>query len=89
MDSYEIVELAKKTGKIDKGTNEVTKAVERGNAKLVVIADDVFPVKYVLHIEVHRKADVFDCEPFLNPYVNLLVPRRLSERTPGNMRIRS
>ena len=38
---YEIVEKANKTGKIEKGTNEVTKAVERGTAKMVVIAADV------------------------------------------------
>jgi len=52
MDSYEIVELAKKTGKIDKGTNEVTKAVERGNAKLVVIAGDVEPKEIVQHLPI-------------------------------------
>ena len=36
MDFYNIIERAKKTGKIEKGTNEVTKAVELGTAKLVV-----------------------------------------------------
>jgi len=40
---YDIVEKAAKTGKIDKGINETTKAVERGVAKLVVIASDVEP----------------------------------------------
>ena len=50
MDSYEIVEVARKTGKIDKGTNEVTKAVEREQAKLVVIADDVSPKEIVQHL---------------------------------------
>ena len=34
-DFYNIVERARKTGKIDKGTNEVTKAIERSVAKLV------------------------------------------------------
>ena len=48
--AYEIVELARKTGKIEKGTNEVTKAVERGTAKLVVIADDVEPKEVIQHI---------------------------------------
>lgn len=52
MDSYEIVEVARKTGKIDKGTNEVTKAIERGQAKLVVIADDVEPREITQHIPV-------------------------------------
>jgi len=35
---YDIVEKAAKTGKVDKGVNEVTKAVERGIAKLVVVS---------------------------------------------------
>ena len=38
---YDIVEKASKTGKIDKGINEVTKAVERGIAKMVFVAKDV------------------------------------------------
>ena len=42
-DFYEIVEKARKTGKIDKGTNEVIKAIELGSAKLVVYAADVSP----------------------------------------------
>lgn len=51
MDSiYEIVEKARKTGKIEKGTNEVTKAVERGTAKLVVAAEDVNPKEIVQHL---------------------------------------
>ena len=52
MDSYEIVEIARKTGKLDKGTNEVTKAVERGTAKLVVIAEDVEPKEVVKHLPI-------------------------------------
>lgn len=52
MDSYEIVEIARKTGKIDKGTNEVTKAIERGQAKLVVIAEDVEPKEITQHIPI-------------------------------------
>ncbi len=40
---YEVVETAKDTGEIRKGTNEVTKDVERGNAELVVMAEDVEP----------------------------------------------
>jgi len=51
MDSvYEIVEKARKTGKIEKGTNEVTKAIERATAKIVVIADDVQPKEIVQHL---------------------------------------
>jgi large subunit ribosomal protein L7Ae len=52
MDFYKIVETARKTGKIDKGTNEVTKAIERGTAKLVVAADDVQPKEIIQHIPV-------------------------------------
>jgi len=47
---YELVDKARKTGKIEKGTNEVTKAVERGTAKLVIIAEDVQPKEIVQHL---------------------------------------
>jgi large subunit ribosomal protein L7Ae len=50
MDFYKIVEVARKTGKIDKGTNEVTKAVERGTAKLVIAAEDVSPKEIIQHL---------------------------------------
>lgn len=49
---YDIVEKARKSGKIEKGINEVTKAVERGTAKLVVIADDVEPKEIIQHIPI-------------------------------------
>ena len=45
-----LVEAAKNTGKIRKGINETTKAVERGIAKLVVIAEDVEPKEIVMHL---------------------------------------
>ncbi len=48
--AYEVVEIARKTGKIKKGTNETTKAVERNEAKLVVIAQDVQPKEIVQHL---------------------------------------
>lgn len=44
------VEVAKNTGKIKKGTNETTKAIERGVAKLVIIAEDVEPKEVVMHL---------------------------------------
>ncbi len=47
---YSAVELSHETGKIRKGTNEVTKVVERGNAKFVVIAEDVNPPEIVAHL---------------------------------------
>ena len=51
-DIYSIVEKARKTGKIEKGTNEVTKAIERGTAKLVVYASDVEPKEIVQHLPI-------------------------------------
>ena len=47
----DIIETARETGKIRKGVNEATKAVERGIAKLVVIADDVDPKEIVMHFQ--------------------------------------
>jgi large subunit ribosomal protein L7Ae len=47
---YEAVEMARDSGKLRKGTNEVTKAVERKQAKLVVIAEDVEPAEIVAHL---------------------------------------
>jgi large subunit ribosomal protein L7Ae len=44
------VEMAKNTGKIRKGTNETTKAVERGKAMLAVIAGDVEPEEVIMHL---------------------------------------
>lgn len=49
---YEAVESAKKTGKIKKGSNETTKAVERGVAKLVVVAKDTNPIEIVMHLPI-------------------------------------
>ena len=50
--TYDIVEKAAKTGKVDKGVNEVTKAVERNVAKLVVVASDVDPKELVQHLSI-------------------------------------
>jgi large subunit ribosomal protein L7Ae len=43
------------SGKIIKGINEVTKAVEKGTAKLVVVAADVDPKELVMHIPIIAK----------------------------------
>ncbi len=48
--AYEAVELARKGGKIRRGTNETTKAVERGTAKLVLVAEDANPPEITMHI---------------------------------------
>ena len=48
--ALEARELARDTGKIKKGANEATKAVERGTAALVLIGADVAPEEIVVHI---------------------------------------
>ena len=50
--AYDIVEKARDNGKISKGTNEVTKQVERGHAKLVVMAEDVTPEEILAHMPI-------------------------------------
>jgi len=49
---YEAVKLARQSGKVRKGTNETTKAIERGVSKLVVIAEDVQPPEVVAHLPI-------------------------------------
>lgn len=48
--ALEAVKQARMTGKVRRGTNEVTKAIERGQAKLVIIAEDVEPPEIVAHV---------------------------------------
>ncbi|WP_135825827.1 50S ribosomal protein L7Ae [Halorussus ruber] len=48
--AVEALEVARDTGTVKKGTNETTKAVERGNAELVYIAEDVQPEEIVMHL---------------------------------------
>jgi large subunit ribosomal protein L7Ae len=50
--AYEALEIARDTGKIGKGSNEVTKAVERGDAVLVLLAEDVDPPEIIAHLPV-------------------------------------
>ncbi len=49
---FGILEKVRKNGKIKIGSNEVTKAIERGNAKLVMIAEDVSPPEIVMHLPI-------------------------------------
>ena len=49
---YEAIRLAKQSGKVRKGTNETTKAIERGTSRLVVIAEDVEPPEVVAHLPI-------------------------------------
>jgi large subunit ribosomal protein L7Ae len=49
---YEAVTIAKTTGKVKKGVNETTKAIERGIAKFVIMAEDVSPEEILMHLPV-------------------------------------
>ncbi len=60
--AYEVLRQASRSGKVRKGTNETTKAIERGIAKLVVIAEDVTPPEVVAHLPIL-------CEERKIPYV--------------------
>ncbi|KTG08664.1 50S ribosomal protein L7 [Haloprofundus marisrubri] len=48
--ALEALEVARDTGTVKKGTNETTKAIERGNADLVYVAEDVSPEEIVMHL---------------------------------------
>jgi len=48
----EALRVASQSGKVKKGTNEATKAIERGISKLVVIAEDVEPPEVVAHLPI-------------------------------------
>ena len=50
--AYDLVEKARDNGKISKGANETTKQVERGQAKLVVMAEDVTPEEVLAHMPI-------------------------------------
>ena len=48
----DLIEIANKTGKITRGSNEATKAIERGKAKFVAFAGDVSPKEIVMHLPI-------------------------------------
>ena len=48
--ALEALEIARDTGKIRKGSNEATKAIERSIASLVLIGADVEPPEIVMHL---------------------------------------
>lgn len=58
---YAAIEVAKATGKIRKGANEVTKSVEKGEAKLVLYAKDVTPPEITMHIPLLCKEKGVPC----------------------------
>ncbi|RLE57727.1 MAG: 50S ribosomal protein L7ae [Thermoprotei archaeon] len=70
--AYEALSIARQTGKIRKGTNETTKAVERGQAKLVLIAEDVDPPEIVAHLPLL-------CEEKGIPYIYVPSKQRLGQ----------
>jgi len=70
--ALQAITTAKDTGAIKKGTNETTKAVERGLAKLVLIAEDVDPPEIVAHLPLL-------CEEKGVPYVYVPSKSRLGK----------
>jgi len=50
--AYDLIEKARDNGKLSKGANETTKQVERGQAKLVVMAEDVTPEEILAHMPI-------------------------------------
>ncbi len=48
----EALSMAKESGKFRKGVNEVTKAIEKKSAQLVIIAEDVQPEEVVMHLPI-------------------------------------
>ncbi len=70
--ALQLVQVASETGKIRVGTNEVTKSSERGEAKLVVMAEDVDPVEILVHIPML-------CEEKRIPYLYVPKKQRLGQ----------
>jgi len=70
--AYEALQIAAKTGTVRKGTNETTKVVERAQAKLVVIAEDVDPPEVVAHLPLL-------CEERKIPYVYVPSKEKLGD----------
>lgn len=59
--AFEIIEIAKKSGALKKGANEVTKAIERGKAVFVAVAEDVSPKEITMHIPLLAKEKNVPC----------------------------
>ncbi len=59
--ALQAIEVARNSGKIRKGTNEVTKALEKGIAKLVVYAKDVQPAEIIMHLPILAKEKNVPC----------------------------
>ena len=48
--ALEALEIVKDTGRLKKGINETTKSIERGIARLVIIAEDVEPPEIIMYL---------------------------------------
>jgi len=59
--ALEAIEIARTSGKIKKGTNEVTKALERGTARLVAVAKDISPPEIAMHLPLLAKEKGIPC----------------------------
>ncbi|MFB0558063.1 MAG: 50S ribosomal protein L7Ae [Candidatus Bathyarchaeia archaeon] len=70
--AYEALKIAQDSGKIRKGTNEATKSIERGRAKLVLIAENVEPPEIVAHLPLL-------CDERKAPYVYVPEKQRLGQ----------
>ena len=70
--ALQLVQVARETGKVRVGTNEVTKSSERAEAKLVVMAEDVDPVEILVHIPML-------CEEKRIPYLYVPKKQRLGQ----------
>jgi large subunit ribosomal protein L7Ae len=68
----QLVQVARETGKVRVGTNEVTKSSERSEAKLVVMAEDVDPAEILVHIPML-------CEEKHIPYLYVPKKQRLGQ----------
>ena len=60
-ETYKAIEMSRDTGKMRRGVNETTKAIERGIAKLVIVAEDVEPPEIVAHIPLLAKEKNAPC----------------------------
>jgi len=49
---FQLADMVRESGKMRKGTNEVTKLVERGDASMVIMAEDVEPAEILAHMPV-------------------------------------
>ena len=78
--AYEALQVARDSGKIKRGTNEATKAIERGIAKIVYIAEDVEPPEVVAHLPIL-------CEERKIPYI--FVPNKTQLGTASGLNIGS